>query len=350
MKKQSTGSIIKHETAMDTDGLIQIPPLQLPLSTYMSPQAGQAFISRNFNSPELREAMKATDIETLRTGMDTHLFEPMLAKAVARYAVRINNDCIQGVPVAIVEPAQGVSADNRHRILINLHGGFFTVGAGKAGLLESIPVAALQRITVISVDYRQGPECRFPTASEDVTLVYQGLLATYPAENIGIFGASAGGMLTAMVMAWLQKEKLPAPGAIALLSAGATASMAGDSQFIGPASMGEIPPPPSAQSPIMPVAYLAGVDPENPLAAPASDRTVLEKFPPTLLITGTRAFDLSAAVHTHQCLRRAGASANLQLWEGMWHCFFYDVDLPESVEAYTALACHFDEELGYQPW
>lgn len=349
MKKQSTEPVIALEGGASECGRIQMPSLQLPLSIYMSPQARQAFIARNFNPPELREAMKTSDVETLRADMDTYLFGPMLEKAMTRYAVRIKNDCIQGIPVSIIEPAQGVSPNNRHRILINLHGGFFTVGAGKAGLLESIPIAALQRITVISVDYRQGPEYRFPAASEDVSRIYQRLLATYPAANIGIFGASAGGMLTAMALAWLQKEKLPAPGAIALLSAGATASMAGDSQFIAPASMGEAPPPPSAHSLIMPVAYLAGVDPENPLAAPAGDQTILKKFPPTLLITGTRAFDLSAAVHTHRCLRRAGVFAELQLWEGMWHCFFYDVDLPESIEAYTTLACHFDEGLGVDP-
>ncbi len=331
---------------MSTPGLIQIPSMQLPLSSYMSPQARQAFISRNFNPPELREAMKTSDVEALRSSMDAYLFGPMLEKALDRYAVKIRRDYIQGIPVSIVEPAHGVSPANKHRILINLHGGFFTVGAGKAGLLESIPIVALGQITVISVDYRQGPEYRFPAASEDVSLVYQTLLATYPPQNIGIFGASAGGMLTAMTLAWLQKEQLPSPGAAALLSAGATTSMAGDSQFIAPASMGETPPPPAAHSLVMPVAYLAGVDPGNPLAAPASDRTVLEKFPPTLLISGTRAFDLSAAVHTHRCLRRAGVAADMQLWEGMWHCFFYDSDLPESTEAHATLSDFFANNLS----
>jgi acetyl esterase/lipase len=350
MKKHSTEAATTHETPANERGLIQIPSMQLPLSCYMSSQARQAFISRSFNPPELREAMKTSDIQVLRATMDTHLFEPMVAKAMVRYPVKIKRDCIQGVPVSIIEPMEGISPDNQHRILINLHGGFFTVGAGgKAGLLESIPIAALQRITVISVDYRQGPEYRFPAASEDVSLVYQSLLASYPPQNIGIFGASAGGMLTAMTMAWLQREKLPAPGAIALLSAGATASMAGDSQFIASASMGETPPPPSAHSLVMPVVYLAGVDPDNPLVTPASDPAVLEKFPPTLLITGTRAFDLSATVHTHRCLRRAGVPVDMQLWEGMWHCFFYDTELPESTEAYTILAHHFADNLGSQP-
>jgi acetyl esterase/lipase len=331
---------------MKNQGSVQIPSMQLPLSSYMSAEAMQAFIARNFNPPELCESLKQSDIQALRSDMNTYLFVPMLQKARHRYGVEIRDDIIKGVPVSIIEPAEGVSATNKNRALINLHGGFFTVGAGTAGLLESVPIASLLRITVICVDYRQGPEHSFPAASQDAATVYRALLADYPASNLGIFGASAGGMLTAMTLAWLQREKLPAPGAIALLSAGATASMGGDSQFIGPASMGEDPPPPTAAFSVMPVAYLADASQDDPLLAPSIDPSVLARFPPTLLMTGTRAFDLSSVVHTHRCLRKAGALAELHLWEAMWHCFFYDVDLPESNEVYATLANFFSEKLG----
>jgi hypothetical protein len=30
----------------------------------------------------------------------------------------------------------------------------------------------------------------------------------------------------------------------------------------------------------------------------------------------------------------------------MWHCFFYDPDLPESIEAHTTLVNFFDDKLG----
>ena len=330
-------------------GAVQIPAMLLPLSHYMSTGAREAFISRNFNSPELQAAMHTPDIRALRSGMDTHLFIPMRKKATDRYSVSVSSDNIQGVPVSRINPAKGVPSANKHRILINLHGGFFTVGAGEAGLVESIPLAALLGITIVSVDYRQGPEHRFPAASQDVSTVYRALLEKYPAANIGIFGASAGGMLTAMSVAWLQREQISRPGAVALLSAGATASMAGDSQFLAPAAMGEPPPPLSAHRPVMPVPYLDGVDPADPLAAPVCDPAILEKFPPVLLMTGSRAFDLSAAIHTHRSLIRARVDAQLQLWDGMWHCFFYDADLPESIEAYTLLAEFFDRQLGSAP-
>jgi acetyl esterase/lipase len=73
---------------------------------------------------------------------------------------------------------------------------------------------------------------------------------------------------------------------------------------------------------------------------------MLARFPPTLLITGTRAYDLSAVVETHRQLVKNGAEAELHLWDGMNHCFFFDVDLPESKEAYAVIARFFGKHLG----
>src|SRR3546814_12008018 len=83
-----------------------------------------------------------------------------------------------------------------------------------------MPIAAIGRIKVISVDYRQGPDFTFPAASEDVAAVYRELIMQYDPRNIGIYGCSAGGLLTAQSGAWLIDKKLPLPGARALLCEG----------------------------------------------------------------------------------------------------------------------------------
>ena len=83
-----------------------------------------------------------------------------------------------------------------------------------------MPIAALGRIKVVSLDYRQGPEHRHPAASEDVAAAYRELLKTYRPENIGIYGCSAGGMLAGMSVAWFQRHGLPRPGAVGILCAG----------------------------------------------------------------------------------------------------------------------------------
>ena len=88
-------------------------------------------------------------------------------------------DTIAGVGVDVVLPAQGVAPANRHRVLLNLHGGAFLWGAHSGALVESIPIASLGRIEVLGVDYRQGPEYAYPAASVDVEKVYRELLKTH---------------------------------------------------------------------------------------------------------------------------------------------------------------------------
>lgn len=82
--------------------------------------------------------------------------------------------------------------------------------------------------------------------------------------------------------------------------------------------------------------------------APGVSPEVLAAFPPTLVITGTRAFDLSTAVHGHALLTRAGVEAELHVWEGLFHGFFYNPDVHESREAYDVIVRFFDRHLGRQ--
>jgi acetyl esterase/lipase len=207
------------------------------------------------------------------------------------------------------------------------------------------------RIRVLSVDYRQGPKHHFPAASEDVASVYRELLKTHRPQDIGIYGCSAGGMLTGMAVAWFQKHALPRPGAVALLCAGMTLSQTGfggDAAYTS-AAIGESrapPPPPQKVAATSPLGYLSGVSLTDPLAAPASSPEVLAKFPPTLIVSGTRAFDLSSAAHTHALLVKQGVDADLHVWEGMFHGFFYNVDVPESRDCYDVVVKFFARHLG----
>jgi epsilon-lactone hydrolase len=92
--------------------------------------------------------------------------------------------------------------------------------------------------------------------------------------------------------------------------------------------------------------YFAGVSTSDPLAAPASSPQVLARFPPTLIVTGTRAFELSSAVHTHALLVKQGVETDLHVWEGMFHGFFYNVDVPESRDCYEIVVKFFEKHLG----
>lgn len=342
--------------AMENDGTVHVPPFDLPLSPYMSEQSRARFIDEIGHGLNLSN-IKMGDpdyIQKLRSAIDDQI-RPKVERAKRQYPVRIERQSIGGVSVHVVTPESGVARENKHRVLINLHGGAFIAGAGGLhGIAESIPVSSMGRFRVLTVDYRIGPEHKFPAASEDVAAVYKELLHQHDAREIGIYGCSAGGTLSAMAVSWFQKEKLPVPGAIAMLSAAAfgnfysprsVGSWSGDSVYVARALSNAPLSPKDNQQPPRDW-YLSEAEPSDPLVAPALWPTVLEKFPPTLLITGTRAHDLSAATQTHRELVKAGVQADLHLWDGMGHCFFLDADLPESREAYDVLVKFFKRHLS----
>lgn len=329
---------------VDEDGTVHVPAHEVPPSAFLSPEA-RAY---------LRDHLKP-DPALLRGGADNGV-PPLIAGYLRRqretYPVERKDVTIGGVHAYDYLPKSGLTAVNRRRVLINLHGGGFMSCWPGCAELESIPVASLGRIRVVSVDYRQGPRNTHPAASQDVAAVYRELLKTYRPENIGIYGCSAGGMLTGMSVAWFQKEKLPRPGAVGVLCAGLSLEgngFGGDSAFTA-LPMGEgRPPPRSADSGALGTAmmpYFAGASPGDPLVAPATSMEVLARFPPTLLITSTRGFDLSAASHTHRLLVKAGVDAELHVFEGLFHGFFYNTDVPESRDAYDLIVRFFDRHLG----
>ncbi|MBV6418259.1 MAG: Acetyl esterase [Steroidobacteraceae bacterium] len=339
---------LPHVTA---EGTVEIPAFAAPFSAFASEEARKSYLHEHspafYASPVARIPM--LPIAEQRATLDKYYLDPLIARARQRYAVTIEPRTIAGVYTEVITPAEGVARDRDDRVLINLHGGGFTMGARTNGQLESIPVAGLGKYRIIAVDYRQGPEHRFPAASEDVAAVYRELLKTYRPEHIGIFGCSAGGLLAAESLAWFQKEKLPAPGAVGIFCASAGHLGDGDSGYMAPALNGRPVPPPGAAGALSQLVYFEGADPRDALVSPVDHPDVLAKFPPTLLITATRDMAMSAALHTHRQLVKAGVEADLHVWDGLQHYFFGDVDLPESREAFQVMVDFFDRHLAGRP-
>jgi epsilon-lactone hydrolase len=253
--------------------------------------------------------------------------------------------------VYVYTPKAGVAGTGR--VLINLHGGGFSGCWPACAELESIPIAALAKVRVVSVDYREGPKYRFPAASEDVAAVYAELLKDHTPQNIGVYGCSAGGMLTAMSVTWFATHNLPRPGGIGILCSGAGsptgAGFGGDATFTT-AAIGEGRGAPPARSSGRGarggLGYLAGTDAKDPLVAPVNAPAALAKFPPTLIVTATRGFELSGAVYTHNQLVKQGVDAELHVWDGLFHGFFYNPDVPESRDCYDVIVKFFNRHLG----
>jgi len=278
------------------------------------------------------------DIDTRRQILDEHFYGPKIDEARKLYPVTEKVLDIAGVYTEVFEPAEGVPEQNADRVLINLHGGGFVMGARTEGRLESIPVASVAGMRVVSVDYRQGPEHRFPAASEDVAAVYRQLLEDYDPSNIGIFGCSAGGLLTAQAVAWFDAHDLPQPGAIGIFCSGAGFFMVGDAALISDTLGTKLGPDE--------LVYFDGASWDDPLVAPIDHPGLLSTFPPSLIITSTRDLALSSAITTHQRLIGAGASSELHVYEGLRHYFFSDTGLPESRQVFDVIARFFDTKLA----
>ena len=328
----------------DKDGTVHVPAFDLPTSSFASKESSDALKGRAGAPPFSMPAN--IDITMIRKGMEMVL-APSVQLMEKQYPADVVETKIAGVPSRIVTP-KGVKIDPK-RILINLHGGGFAMCADACAILESLPIASVGGFKVISVNYREGPEARFPAASEDVTLVYRELLKTYKPTQIGIYGCSAGGALSAQVAAWLPAHGLPEPGAIGIFGSGAARFATGDSTYFSGYADGSFPPP----QPNVPISgltksmmsYFEGADPNDPMISPAGYPAVLAKFPPTLVLTATRAPDMSPAVYTHSQLIKAGIPGDLIVGEGLGHCYIYSANYPESQDAYVAIANFFKKNL-----
>ena len=324
---------------IDPDGTVNVPAFKLPPSIYLSPEALKS-LPRTPADPEapMMAALAAGKAGEMRARIGEYM-APRLIKLKAMFNVETRSATIAGVPAVYAKPVGGVPRANAKKIMLNLPGGGFVMGtANGTGMIESIPLASLAKVEIVSITYRQGPETMFPAASEDVANVYRELLKTHKPADIAIFGCSAGGLLTAEAMAWLQKEKLPLPAAIGIFCASADARWGGDSRAYS-RPFQALPPRDAPRQ------YFDEADLTNPLASSILAPETLKAFPPTLLITATRAAEMSSAVATHRALVKAGVDADLHVWDGLGHAFFYDARLPEAREAFDVMTAFFRKHL-----
>lgn len=260
------------------------------------------------------------------------------------YPVEIQLDTLGGVEVEIITPIEGVSERNKDRVLMNFHGGSFMSGSRITSQLESIPLAALGRIKVVSVDYRLYPEHRYPAASEDTVAAYKALLKSFPSTHIGLFGTSSGAALCAQTLAQLHEEKIPLPCAVAMIACGA-AKREGDSVAV----VGSIV---EAQigvklRDVMKLGYYEGVNMNDPHVTPALSKAYMSVFPPTFLATSTRDFLLSSVLATHRALVQQNINTELHVWEGLGHFFHANIALPETTELHLQTLQFFEKYFAF---
>lgn len=249
------------------------------------------------------------------------------------YPARVAAGTIANVPVRIVTPLV-IAPEKQDRVLLNLHGGGFKVDSGS--LVESIPIASLTGIKVVSALYRMAPEHPYPAALDDAVAVYKELLKTYRPTHIGVYGSSAGAILTAELTARLKQLGLPLPGVTGVFSGLGDMSLQGDSIALYGLNgfAGHLDPPP----PVAPdlASYAGKTDLKDPVLSPINGD--LHGFPPTLFVTSGRDLLLSGTSDLDRAYLRAGVDAQLVVFDALPHTFWNDFKLPESKEALTLMA------------
>lgn len=332
---------IDHST--QADGLndsVHISAFDMPMSAFLSLASRRALDKERNKLMAIMAGCpsQADAIDAYRDYMEEHYYRDIIAELRLRYKVNIAAEVMGGVATEIIAPADGVHPCYQDSVLINLHAGGFTTGGRWGGQVESIPIASLTGINVVSIDYRKAPEHHYPAATEDVVTVYRELLKQYQPENIGLYGCSAGGVLAGQAIARLDKLDLPLPAAVGMFC-GAPLPITGDANHWVAAINGE---PPAGLGDF---SYFDGVSDSDVDAFPGLDDRLLKRFPPSLLMSASRDFVFSQIITMHNSLVRQGVPADLHLWDGLGHTFLYNPELPETDEAFNVIAAFFRERL-----
>ena len=330
---QSNSALQKDSATFDADGTAYVTRI-VPMPTTVSPEAQQwlASLTKQKSGEESLADRRAHTDAWRKFGS---------GEARKYYPVNVEETTTAGVRTDIITPLETPEV-NRNRVLINLHGGGFNSDSGS--LIEGVPIANLAKTKVVSVYYRLAPENPFPAAVDDVVAVYKELLKTYKPHSIGIFGTSAGAILTAEVTVRLQRLGLPLPAALGIFSGLADFSRPGDSWqlFTLNGLPGELQPtdanhPGDHQ-------YAGKTDLRDPGLSPLF--ADLHGMPPSLLVTSTRDILLSSTTILHRALLGAGNDAQLVVFEALPHAFWYHFELPETKETLELMAKFFDEKVG----
>ncbi len=334
--------------------------LLIALASYLSPLVAEETAPWKINGRTLPPPAGASDVirnaianaptpsyEARTTGLpsDPELRKKMrndrdaasairVKERAAQFNIELREETIDGVTVFYAKPAK-VAPEFEDNLFIQVHGGAYVVGSGLASAMGAVSIAHFIGMPAVAVDYRMPPEHPFPAAVNDVTTVYKHLLKTRKASSMVIGGGSAGGGLTLASIHKFKELGLELPSAVYAATPWADLTKTSDSLFTnehidrflvtydGPLAE-------AAKS------YAGDEDMKHPLISPVYGD--FSGFPPTHLVAGTRDLFLSDTARSHRALRRAGAIAELHIYEGLSHGEFFSVpNSPETAELFKEL-------------
>ena len=227
------------------------------------------------------------------------------------------------------------------KLMVFIHGGAWILNSRRTQLGLQCAVADALGVRVVSLEYRLAPEHPYPAALDDIDTAYTAILKDYRAENIGVFGTSAGGGLTLATLLRLKATGRPLPAAAAALCPGADMTHTG---YLFTAVGLNDPILSPRDIDICMRAFVAGADANDPLVSPVfGDYTGI---PPLFLLASTAEIIGSDGIRVADTARSQGVDVTLLVSDGMWHVPIADgTGIPELQRAFDQMADFFRRQL-----
>ena len=108
----------KNTVVIDDDGTVHVPAQAVPMSGFLSPEA-KAYVTQHLKD------MQNPHLLAQDNGVPRFM-KGYLERQKVLYAVDRDDTKIAGVHAYVYTPKTGISAANRDRVLIDLHGGGFS--------------------------------------------------------------------------------------------------------------------------------------------------------------------------------------------------------------------------------
>ena len=245
-----------------------------------------------------------------------------------------------GATAAEWSAAPGAPQD---RVLLYLHGGGYCAGSLKTHRTLVGQIAKSFKGRVLAIDYRLGPEHKYPAAVDDAVAAYQFILAQgIKPSHIAIAGDSAGGGLTVATLLALRDKKIALPAAawpispwVDLEGRGASMKTKAESDLIV-----------TADGLHNYAKAYAGARRGEALASPVNAN--LAGLPPLLIQVGSAEVLLDDSLTLAQKAGAADVDVKLEIWPHMphvWHIFA--PLLTEARDAISAGAAWLNTRLGH---
>lgn len=280
--------------------------------------------------------LDAATIEEQRASM-----AGMTSGAAPPDGIRVRSGTIGGVPAEWLTPVGGET----DATVLYLHGGGYCIGSLDTHRPLAGRIAAATGCTVITLDYRLGPEDPFPAAVDDAVSAYRELLASGARPTrLAIAGDSAGGGLTVATLLALRTEGVPLPAAAVCLSPWVDLTQTAPS-FDTRAAVDPMVSRAGLQ--VMAAAYLGSADPRTPLASPlfAED---FGGLPPVHIEVGECEVLLDDSTRLASRIEAAGGEVSLTVWPELIHVFqaFAGPLIPEAEESIDVIGGFLARHLG----